>query len=198
MKVTRDRSGRRGVWAALSRLCGVLALLTGAMWAAGNVSTPSVGAWGVCALVSPSQLQVAIANQPVRWSGDRWFFPVSSVAVIMPGSIIRPTIPEASMTLSMPAGATMTISLRVVNVPLWQMLLVFLIAGGASWRFAARALPAGHCKACGYDLRGLGSGKCPECGEGFLARLAGMASRAIVRRQGLRQRRSAPLSGACR
>lgn len=196
MKVTRDRPGRRGVWIALWRMFGVLALLTSAVWIAGNVSTPSVGARGVCARVSPSQLQVAIANQPVRWSGNRWFFPESSAAVIMPGSIIRPTMTEASMTVGTQAGATKTISLRVVNVPLWQMLLAFLIAGGASWRFAARSFPVGHCHACGYDLRGLGSGRCPECGEGFLARLAGMASRAFARRRGMCPGRGTSLSGA--
>lgn len=196
MKMTRGRSGRRGVWIALWRMSGVLALLTSAAWIAGNVSTPSVGAWCVCARVSPSQLQVAIANQPVRWSGNRWFFPESSAAVIMPGNFLRPTMPEASMTVGTQAGATMTISLRVVNVPLWQMLLAFLVAGGASWRIAARMFPIGHCSTCGYDLRGLGSGKCPECGEGFLAKLMTNARRVIELRRGIMPRLGALLSRA--
>lgn len=36
-----------------------------------------------------------------------------------------------------------------------------------SWRAAfRRAIPGGHCKRCGYDVKGLG--KCPECGTASL------------------------------
>ncbi len=196
MKVTKSRSGRRGAWVVMSWLCVVLAMLTGALWIAGNVATPSVGAGGVCALVSPSHLQVAIANQPVEWSRNRWYFPNATAAVIMPETVMRPTMPEASMTVGTQTGAIVTISLRVVNVPLWQLLLVFLIAGGVSWRIAARMFPIGHCGACGYDLRGLGSGKCPECGEGFLAKLMANARRVIERRRGVMPRWGASLSRA--
>ena len=196
MKQAKKRSGRRGAWIMMSWLCGVLALLTSAMWIAGNLTSPSVGAGGVCALVSASQLQVAIANQPVEWAGNRWFFPNATAAVIMPGNVLRPTMPEASMTVGTQTGAIVMISLRVVNVPLWQLLLVFLIAGGVSWRIAARMFPIGHCSACGYDLRGLGSGKCPECGEGFLAKWMANARRVIELRRGIMPRRGASLSRA--
>lgn len=184
MKQTKNRSGRRWAWTAMSWLCGVLALLTGALWMAGNVTAPSVGAGGVCVLVSPSQLQIAIANQPVEWARKRWYFPNATAAMVMPGNVMRPTMPQASMTVGTQAGAIATISLRVVNVPLWQLLLVFLIAGGVSWRIAARMFPVGHCSACGYDLRGLGSGKCPECGEGFVARMMATVRRVIQLRRG--------------
>lgn len=196
MKQTKNRSGRRGTWTAMSWLCGVLALLTGALWIAGNVTVPSVGAGGVCVLVSPSQLHIAIANQPVEWSRKRWYFPNATAAMVMPGNVMRPTMPQASMTVGTQAGAIATISLRVVNVPLWQLLLVFLIAAGVSWRIAARMFPVGHCSACGYDLRGLGSGKCPECGEGFLAKLPALASRARVLGRGLLSRPETSLSRA--
>ncbi|MFO0836786.1 MAG: hypothetical protein U0638_17630 [Phycisphaerales bacterium] len=196
MKRAKDQSGRRGACITMSWICGVLALLTGAMWIAGNLMSPSVGAGGVCALVSPSQLQLALANQPVEWAQNRWYFPNATAAVIMPGSVMRPTMSEASMTVGTQTGAIVTISLRVVNVPLWQLLVLFLIAGGVSWRFAARMFPIGHCSACGYDLRGLGSGKCPECGEGFLARAMAKVRRVIEPRRGIMPRRGASWSRA--
>ena len=41
-----------------------------------------------------------------------------------------------------------------------------LFSAGAAWLFwrRARLFPPGHCKHCGYDLRGLTAGRCPECG----------------------------------
>lgn len=32
-----------------------------------------------------------------------------------------------------------------------------------------RRISEGHCRACGYDLRGNESGRCPECGAGVNA-----------------------------
>lgn len=171
MKQAEDRSRRRVMFVVAAWVCGVLALLTGAMWIAGNLATTSIGAGGVCAFASPSQLQVAIANQPVIRRADGWFFPQATARIIMPGNVLRPTMPRASMTVGTQSGTIVVISLRVVCVPLWQMLLVLLIVGGGAWRLSRRMLPAGHCSACGYDLQGLESGKCPECGEGFVGRV---------------------------
>lgn len=46
-----------------------------------------------------------------------------------------------------------------VSTALFGILLSRLI-----WRDRRRRLP-GHCKKCGYDLRGNVSGRCPECGD---------------------------------
>jgi len=43
------------------------------------------------------------------------------------------------------------------------LLLVAMPTAFAWWR--DRRLPPGHCQACGYDLTGNVSGRCPECGE---------------------------------
>lgn len=55
-------------------------------------------------------------------------------------------------------------------VPYWG-----LIAGSVTLAFAyakrriqrARCVPRGKCANCAYDLRGLPSNKCPECGTAF-------------------------------
>jgi len=167
MKLTKGRSKRRGMYVVAAWACGAMAVLTGAMWIAGNFATPSAGVGGVCAFVSPSQLQLAFANQPVKRQQDRWFFQQATAAVIMPGNVLRPTMPRASMTVGTQGGAIVTISVRVVSVPLWQMLLLLLIVGGGAWRLSRRMFPAGHCSECGYDLQGLENGKCPECGEPY-------------------------------
>lgn len=183
MKQAKDRSRRRVKFVVAAWVCGVLAVLTGAMWAAGTIGEPSLGAGGVCASVTGSQLQIAVANQPVeRWQ-ERWYFREATAAVVMPSSVVRPTNSTASMTVGTPSGAMVSISVRVVSVPLWQVLLVLFIVGGGSWRLSRRVFPAGHCSQCGYDLQGLESGKCPECGGGFVARAMAAARRAINSRR---------------
>ncbi len=50
----------------------------------------------------------------------------------------------------------------VVRVPLWVFLPPLAAGAWVSWR---RALPAASlCGACGYDLTGIATGVCPECG----------------------------------
>ena len=54
----------------------------------------------------------------------------------------------------------------LISVPLW---LPFLFVGLPTllvWRFVPR-FPRGHCRRCGYDLKGLTEARCPECGTGF-------------------------------
>jgi hypothetical protein len=49
--------------------------------------------------------------------------------------------------------------------PLWYMVLLFGIPYMAIiWWPPRRPPPPGHCAACGYDLTGNLSGRCPECG----------------------------------
>jgi hypothetical protein len=50
-------------------------------------------------------------------------------------------------------------------IPLWvPFLLVFLPTATVCLRDWRRQ-PPGHCQACGYDLTGNVSGRCPECGR---------------------------------
>lgn len=51
-----------------------------------------------------------------------------------------------------------------ISVPLWCFALpLFAMTTWFVWR--DRRYARGCCQACGYDLRGCTSGKCPECGE---------------------------------
>jgi hypothetical protein len=55
-----------------------------------------------------------------------------------------------------------------VQVPLFIPLALFGgVAGGLWWahRRERRRAMIGYCRACGYDLKGLAAGSCPECGS---------------------------------
>lgn len=52
-----------------------------------------------------------------------------------------------------------------VRLPLWMPAGVFALAGWWGWRVSRRFGP-GRCAGCGYDVRGLVGGVCPECGAG--------------------------------
>jgi hypothetical protein len=51
-----------------------------------------------------------------------------------------------------------------VDLPLWPLAGVGVIASYFGLRGLSRK-GAGCCRGCGYDLRGLSSGACPECGR---------------------------------
>ncbi len=51
----------------------------------------------------------------------------------------------------------------VYSFPLWMPALLFGLPAAALW-CNRRRIPPGHCRACGYDLTGNVSGRCPECG----------------------------------
>ena len=48
--------------------------------------------------------------------------------------------------------------------------LTAILTALAWWRWA-RWIPPGHCRGCGYDLRGVINRRCPECGRPFLGRI---------------------------
>ena len=59
-------------------------------------------------------------------------------------------------------------SFKMLLVPLWVPIAFFVIL--ALWvRFGQRTYdlrhPLGHCQGCGYDLTGIPTSVCPECGE---------------------------------
>ncbi len=50
------------------------------------------------------------------------------------------------------------------RLPLWQPTLAAIVLSAALWYIHARRPPAGHCRKCRYNLHGLTSAVCPECG----------------------------------
>jgi hypothetical protein len=54
-----------------------------------------------------------------------------------------------------------------IAIPYWAiaiLLAALSVFAVARWRSRRQRLLPGHCRACGYDLRGSGD-KCPECGQ---------------------------------
>jgi hypothetical protein len=52
----------------------------------------------------------------------------------------------------------------LVSIPLWIAFLASALAWFAARRAGWQHTP-GHCHACGYDLQGLPTPRCPECGR---------------------------------
>ena len=65
-------------------------------------------------------------------------------------------------------GAYDTVVLKIVSIPLWALALLPLVPTVllvAYLRRSRRRAQAGTCLHCGYDLRGITSDRCPECGR---------------------------------
>ena len=75
-----------------------------------------------------------------------------------PGATAFGALAGAAATVAGGIGGS-TLGLRTVSIAEG----VLEIEGVSAW-FAAAAGPYTACRACGYDLRGNASGRCPECG----------------------------------
>jgi len=53
---------------------------------------------------------------------------------------------------------------NLIVVPLWMLFVLIGVPTAWLWWRDRRRVPAGGCAACGYDLTGNVSGRCPECG----------------------------------
>ena len=51
-------------------------------------------------------------------------------------------------------------------IPLYAPFLLIALPTLLVWRLAPK-FPRGHCRRCGYNLKGLTEARCPECGTGF-------------------------------
>lgn len=56
---------------------------------------------------------------------------------------------------------------QIAFIPLWIIAVPLFGACGVVWKWSKRQ-PEGYCQRCGYDLRELPCGRCPECGEPFV------------------------------
>lgn len=125
------------------------------------------GRGGVVVGVTAGRLEVARSDGDLARQGNAWAIscPAGMASILIgPQSAWRPTSNAARVTLG-----TTALSLRVVYVPLWPLLTASVAAAGLLWwRVRGLVLP-GHCASCGYDLKGLAGGTCPECGAGSRA-----------------------------
>ncbi len=63
-----------------------------------------------------------------------------------------------------------------ILVPVYALFLAVAVPTLLVWRFLPK-FPRGHCRRCGYNLKGLTEARCPECGARF-------ERRAHLQRQG--------------
>ena len=182
---------RRTRWArALMYPAAVLALLAAGLLAL-NTTRPGVWCKGTMGVgVEDGQLIVAWADARLRHSRPGWMMSTdnANVAFLMASaSNWRPNVADASMQVPIPTSPhPRTFRLNILYVPLWPWVILFGGGAAAIWWRTRRTFPAGHCAACGYDLRGTPGAACPECGSGSVIQRALRA----VRRLGFRRGRS--------
>ncbi len=150
---------RCGMWAAL----GASVLIGGAL-ALGLARPTWRGSGGLVVGVTSGRLEIARSDGALARQGNAWAVscPQGMASILVgPESWWRPTSGAGRVGLGMP---TATLTLRVDYVPLWPWLALSVLASGLLWWRAGRRVLPGHCRECGYDLRGLSGDKCPECG----------------------------------
>jgi hypothetical protein len=102
--------------------------------------------WGKWATLT---IAVAIA---VGWFESAWYL----ARLPWPGE--RWPDGREAVTFSGKFGVSLT------AIPLWLLFLPFAASSAWLWRLDRKPKP-GHCPRCGYDLSGIPSGACPECGS---------------------------------
>lgn len=146
----RRRTRRRAGWLlGLGGSCAT-AVLVSMIWQFGvfvndnTIVAASSGTIGVYWYKGTSPLRVP--NPMVSWAGPLYAMPVRL---------------RFQWWFYVPESPAM----GGLGVPLWAPTVGLLIPGWVLWR--RTSVPAGHCRACRYNLAGLPAGApCPECGSG--------------------------------
>ena len=156
-------------WVRTAVLAGLVLVALGSAGLLGlGIVRPSWACRGGAAVgVSNGRLEIAWSSGTVRRASIAWDLqgPEGSASILVgPARWWRPSASSDSIGTSPSAAGAPLFTLTVVYLPLWPLVVV---AGGAAaglwWRWRHVVEP-GHCAACGYDLRGLAPGRCPECG----------------------------------
>src|SRR4051794_3402626 len=147
---------------------GTLTLALLALMALGALQTRGLSLGRCSVEICHGRLDIARASVPLRWlAGGVWMLQVpgsNAVLTLGPDSSWRPSSQRGTVTVGS-AVSSVSYSLSAVFVPLWPWTVLFACSGAVLWTLG-RGRAAGHCAACGYDLRGLRPGACPECGAG--------------------------------
>lgn len=124
---------------------------------------------GRCTIgVTQSQIELGWGSSSAHRSGRGWELRPQGAAVRIvmgPSCAWRPSWSGANVKVMASSSAVVPVSLTAVYVPLWLCTASLWMSAGIAWRFARPAAKRTGCPACGYDLRGLPAGRCPECGR---------------------------------
>ena len=149
---------------ALLALCGffLLVWMVSARWAVVHESADHT--------VEPSWVRfISLSEGAIKcstWTGKRSDMQITMIPT--PGwsahtqswspGLEWPKMQDGQMILS-----GFVVQVRSVSLPLWLPLAIAAMVTAGVW-VRGRKHPPGHCARCGYDLREIESGRCPECG----------------------------------
>ncbi len=148
----------------LAVVLGVVAIVTGLLWVLSAVGPMQWRRGNSTLVLEPGRLDVALASGPVTRRPDGWVFPPGARVVLPTPHRWRPSRATATFWVGTPGAPVTTTTLAVYSVPFVFALGVSGLPAIALWWMGRRRTRVGHCAGCGYDLAGLRSGRCPECG----------------------------------
>ena len=113
-------------------------------------------------------LEVSLASAAITRSDAGWTFTnVGARIVVESSSDWVPNSQSAAVTLTVPGGAPLPLSLTVIFLPTWLAGLVLVTGTILTLHWSRRIVHTAHCTTCDYSLQGIAAGKCPECGNSF-------------------------------
>jgi hypothetical protein len=134
--------------------CILLALL---IVGAARPHSRASGRWGY--ILEHGRLGIVRASRPMAAAYPAWQFGGARI-VIGRKSNVWPSASSAAMSIG-----TVTTNMRAMWLPLAAPLGLAAVVTIALGVLSRKRRGEGGCGACGYDLAGLQSGRCPECGS---------------------------------
>jgi hypothetical protein len=126
---------------------------------------PAATSWWDFGVANGAMIIMHAAPERLPLSGlsSRWYAPAWQTA-LTPRLERQPDLPRPPLTVG---GQTVPCSpipgYTLLMIPLWPFVVVFAAGAVLLWRRRFKARAPGLC-ACGYNLTGNVSGRCPECG----------------------------------
>lgn len=163
------RSGAIGRLGAAAGVAGVAPFVSGAAFFLAHASEPLMSRhignlglyWLAAAVILPGSLLAAWSLRILTRSNIVALAPLLAAAVSTVAGVETERATHGPLYIRS-AGAALWLS-WFVAVAGWHAIVLTAMLG---WAFRQRArVAAVRCFACGYDLRGLASPRCPECGN---------------------------------
>lgn len=124
--------------------------------------------------IDGTYLQLAVSSEAIVRRGPGWKLGPGGQMVLGPLSRWRPAVSSARASITSPLAPPTVYTIDVLYIPLVPWLVLIGATTGVFWWLSRRYIAPGHCRRCAYDLRGLTTDRCPECGgpvQGDIARL---------------------------